>query len=111
LQYQDAEFKGLVTGNESGACYRCQETSVSASSRGEVPPMVKNTIGTSKIMIRVLLEGLMCINTLDSNEAFTQNRFISFALSDLKKHAQAKTLDRIGPAHRQLELSQRTESR
>jgi hypothetical protein len=34
------------------------------------------------------VKGLMCIDTLDPNEAFTQGDFVSFVLSNLKKHAQ-----------------------
>jgi hypothetical protein len=54
-----------------------------------VPPIVGDTIGTSKVMISAFLggEGLMCVDTLDPNEAFTQDHFVPFVFSDPKKHA------------------------
>jgi hypothetical protein len=53
--HKDTEFKGLGTGDESWAYYidRYQETSMHGSSREEVPLMVRNTIGSSKVMITV----------------------------------------------------------
>jgi hypothetical protein len=60
-------------------------------------------------------EELACADTLDPNETLTQDHFINFVLSDLKKNAEnwgeAKAPDRTGRAHRQLSLRQRTESR
>jgi hypothetical protein len=52
--------------------------------------MVRNTVGTSKVMITAFFrsEGLIIFDALDSNETFSQDRFISFVLRDLKKHAQ-----------------------
>jgi hypothetical protein len=60
-----------------------------ASSRKEVPQIVRNVIDTSKVMIPVFLggEGLMYVDTLDPNETFTRDHFISFVLSDLKRRA------------------------
>jgi hypothetical protein len=61
-----------------------------ASSREELPPMVRKRTDTSNVMIRMFLgrEQLTCVDTLDSNETLTQHHFISFPLSDLKTHAQ-----------------------
>jgi hypothetical protein len=41
-------------------------------------------------MIMVFLggEGLMCVESLDLRETFTQDHFINFGPSDLKTHAQ-----------------------
>jgi hypothetical protein len=66
---QDTEFKRLATGNESWVyhIYRCHETYRYASSREEVPPMVRNTKGTSNVMITAFPrdEGLIGVGTLD----------------------------------------------
>jgi hypothetical protein len=43
------EFKGLATEDESWISDRYQETSKYALSRDEIPPMVRNTIGTSEV--------------------------------------------------------------
>jgi tRNA A-37 threonylcarbamoyl transferase component Bud32 len=51
------------------------------------------------------------LGSVRPNEAFTQDYFISFVLSDLKKHVQAKAPDRTGRAQEQLTLPQRTKSR
>jgi hypothetical protein len=52
--------------------------------------MVRNTICTSKVMIPVFRGGgeLISVDTLDPNETFTQDLFISFLSSRLKKRAQ-----------------------
>jgi hypothetical protein len=86
---------------------------VYASFGEKVPPTVRNAIGTSKVTITVSLggEGLMCVDTLDPDKRFAQNRFISLVLSDLKKRAQAKTPDQTGCAHGQFAEQQRIESR
>jgi hypothetical protein len=60
-------------------------------SRGEVPPIVRNTIGTSKLMITVFLwgEGSICVDTHGPSETLTQDYFINFVLSDPKNHKQS----------------------
>jgi hypothetical protein len=88
--HEDTDVKIPATGDDSCVYDRCQETSMHASSRAEVPPMVRSTIGTSEVMIGVFLgrRGLTCIDTLDPKETFTRDHFISFVLSNLKKYAQ-----------------------
>jgi hypothetical protein len=52
--------------------------------------MVPDTTGTSKVMITVFFPAhdLRYVDILDPNERFTQDHFIGFGLSNLKKHAQ-----------------------
>jgi hypothetical protein len=61
-----------------------------ASPPVEVPPMMRNTIGNSKMMITVFHGGevSICVDALNLNEPFPQSHFINFVLPDLKEHAQ-----------------------
>jgi hypothetical protein len=88
--HQDTEFKGLATGHEVGVDSRHQKASVYASSREEVSLMVRDAIGTPKGMILFSLGGewLICVDTFDPNEAFTQDNFINFVCPDMKRPAQ-----------------------
>jgi hypothetical protein len=88
--HHDTEFKSLTTEDESWLSYGYQDASVYALSREEVPLMVRNTIGTSKVTNTVFFEAerLICVDTRDPNETFTQDHFTTFVLFDLKKHAQ-----------------------
>jgi hypothetical protein len=69
--------------------YGYQETFIYASLSEEVPPMVKSTIDMCRVMITVSVGGewLIYADSLDPNEPFSQDDFIGFAWSDLKKLA------------------------
>jgi hypothetical protein len=58
----------------------------------KVPPMVRNTIATSNLMVTVCF-GMRVVSgdTVDPNEAFSQDHFIGLVSSDPKKQAQAET--------------------
>jgi hypothetical protein len=79
----------VATGNELWIYSKWQKTSIYASWPAKVPPMVRNTIGTQKIMIMVFVgvERLMSVDTLGLNDAFTQYHFTPIALYDLKNYA------------------------
>jgi hypothetical protein len=90
-RHEDTEFKSPVTEDEPWVYCGYQEASMYTSSRWErnlnvclvlwaSAPMVKNIIGTSKVMITMFLggEGRIRVDTLDPNETFTQDHFISF---------------------------------
>lgn len=80
------EFKDLAAEDELWAHDRGQEIFMYASSREELPQMVRSLIGISKVMIAFIWhERLVCVDTLDQTETFTQDHFISFVSPDLKR--------------------------
>jgi hypothetical protein len=82
-----------------------------ASLREKVPPMVRNTIATSNLMVTVCF-GMRVVsgNIVGPSETFTQDHFVGLVSSDPKKQAQAELTGRSNSAHGQLALPQRAES-
>jgi hypothetical protein len=76
-----------------------------------VPPMVRNTIATSNLMVTVCF-GMRVVsgNIVGPSETFTQDHFVGLVSSDPKKQAQKELTGRSNRAHGQLALPQRAES-
>jgi hypothetical protein len=82
-----------------------------ASWREKVPPVVRNTIATSSVMVAVCF-GMSVVpgNIADPSETFTRDHFIGLVSSDSKKQASVELTGRSNRAHGQLAKAQRAES-